>query len=308
MPSATSLTKPNYAIIFIGPPGAGKTRCGLSFPKVLAITFDPVGLEIIYDPANEKLRENLVWHVPLNGIPLEQVFKVTEEPSEDSLYGAVALAKKLKAEGKVDTVLIDGISYLADLKQTHVANDSDSFAMFRQLGSYLSTFFLQTFLPLATRHGLNVIMTCHLQRESKDTVEGSKSGKPLINQDSDLSAQIVGGFRYKINGMPSAVVYLSHRLEKATAKDVEKAKADGREISEGSEILNYYAYCQKTFVSEWDSEVDAKNRYGLSARLKMTGGNFYKTLLSKLPKPTDSNGSPSTPALNAQPTAKGATK
>lgn len=296
MPPVTQLTKPNYAIVFIGPPGSGKTRCGLSFPKVMAITFDPVGLEIVFDPANEKMRENLVYHVPLNGIPLGDVFHVTEEPSEKSLYGAIALAKKLKAEGKIETVLLDGVSYLADLKQEHVANDNDTRAMYRQLGGFLSQFFLQTFFPLATREGLSVICTMHLQRESRDTVEGvtdpsSKAygtSKPLINQNSDLNAQIVGGFRHKISGMPSAVIYLSHRLEKATTKDAEKF---GIEV--GSELLNYYAYCQKTYVPEWESEVDAKNRYGLSKCLRMTGGNFYRTLLSKLP----ANGSATTTTL-----------
>lgn len=290
MPSAIELTKPSYAVIFIGPAGSGKTRAALSFPKVFAITFDPVGLEIIYDPANAKLKDNLVWHVPLNGVPLDEVFKVGTEPNERSLYGAIALAKQMKDKGLIDTVLIDGISYLADLKQNHVADDRDTRAMYRQLGGFLSEFFLQNYLPLATRHGLNVIMTCHLQRESKDTVEGatSSSAKALINQDSDLAAQIVGGFRYKIAGMPSAVIYLSHKLESD---------------AEGKEILNYYAYCQKTFVKEWKSEVDAKNRYGLGARLKMTGGNFYKTLLSKLPQPSEAQ-----PTANAEPTAKGATK
>jgi hypothetical protein len=315
MPSATSLTKPNYAIIFIGPPGSGKTRCGLSFPKVMAITFDPVGLEIIFDPANEKLKENLIWTVPMNGIPLDQVFKVTDEPSEDSLYGAIALAKKMKKEDKIETVLLDGTSYLADLKQEHVADDRDTRAMYRQLGGYLSQFFLQNFLPLAVRHGLNVIMTCHLQRESNEAVEGVQdssrkeygASKPLINQNSNLNAQIVGGFRHRISGMPSAVIYLSHRLEAATAKDVEAAKKNGQTLLEGAETLNYYAYCQKTYVKEWESEVDAKNRYGLSSRIKMTGGNFYKTLLSKLPKASEVNGNEQpTLRADAQPIAKGA--
>jgi hypothetical protein len=300
MPSATNLTKPSYAIIFIGPPGSGKTRCGLSFPKVFAITFDPVGLEIVFDPANEKLRDNLVWTVPMNGIPLDQVFRVTDQPSEDSLYGAIALAKQMKAEGKVETVLLDGTSYLADLKQEHVADDRDTRAMYRQLGGYLSQFFLQNFLPLAVRHGLNVIMTCHLQRESNEAVEGVQdtsrkeygASKPLINQNSNLNAQIVGGFRHRISGMPSAVIYLSHRLEND---------------AEGKEVLNYYAYCQKTYVKEWESEVDAKNRYGLGPRIKMTNGNFFKTLLSKLPKASEANGNqPSTTRAEAQPTAKGA--
>lgn len=305
MPLATEIKKPSYAIIFIGPPGSGKTRCGLSFPKVMAITFDPVGLEIIFDPANEKLRENLVYHVPLNGISIKDVFNVTEEPGETSLYGAIALAKKLKAEGKIETVLLDGVSYLADLKQEDVANDNDTRAMYRQLGGYLSQFFLQNFFPLATRHGLNCILTTHLQRESRDAVEGVSdpsnkaygTSKALINQNSDLSAQIVGGFRQKISGMPSAVIYLNHRLEAAIEADVKKGLA----ASVGAEVLNYYAYCKKTYVKEWDSEVDAKNRYGLGARIKMTDGNFYKTLQSKLSQSSDST---ATTGAQAQQTTK----
>lgn len=314
MPPATEMKKPSYAIVFIGPPGSGKTRCSLSFPRVFAATFDPVGLEIIFDPANAKLKDNLVYHVPLNGIPVADVFKVTDEPGETSLYGAMALAVKMKKEDKIDTVLLDGTSYFADLKQEHVADDKDARAMYRQLGGYLSQFCLQTFFPLATRYGLNVIMTVHLARESKDTVEGvsdpsSKAygtSKALINQNSDLNAQIVGGFRHKISGMPSAVIYLSHRLEAATAKDVEAAKRENRELKVGDEILNYWAYCQKTYVKEWQSQVEAKNRYGLGPRLKMTNGNFFNTLKSKLSKP---NGDSSTkqPELNVQSAAKGAT-
>lgn len=309
MPAANEMTRPQYVIIFVGPEGSGKTRCALSFPRIFAITFDPVGLEIIYDPANAKLKDNLVWTVPLNGIPIADVFTYTDDPGETSLYGAVALAKKMRTEDKIDTILLDGGTYFADLKQDHVADDRDTRAMYRQLGSFLNQFYLQNFIPLATRYGLNVITTLHLQRESHDAVEGIQdasrkeygASKSLLNANCDISPQVVGGFRQKISGMPSAVIYLSHRLETATAKDVEAAKKDGREIAEGSEILNYYAYCQKTYVSEWKSECNAKNRYGLGPRIKMTNGNFYKTLLNKLPKSSDNGDQPTTQRADAQP-------
>lgn len=293
MPSAKELTEPKYAICLIGPEGTGKTRAALSFPKVFAITFDPVGLDIIWDPANAQLRANLVHTAPLNGIELDAVFAHTEKPSEKSLDGALALAVQMAKKGLVETILLDGASYLATLKQEHVADDKDTRAMFRQLGGYLNQFFLQRLIPLAIPRpadgwpGVCIISTIHAQRESHDAIEGIQdernklygSSKPLMNPKSNISPQMVGGFRQQVGGMPSAMIYFSNRLE-----------AD----KEGKEVLNYYAYCLKTFVQEWETEVNAKNRYGLPARLKMTGGNFYKTLLSKMPQKAEAEGATTT--------------
>lgn len=306
MPSVDAKARPRYTIWLSGPAGSGKTRAALGFPKVMAITFDPTGLDIVYEPENANLRENLVWHCPLNGIDLATVFKSTEQPEEESLYGALALARKLAKEGKVETLLIDGFTYLASLKWDHICQDEqietrkgglDTQKMYGRLGVYLNQFVLSNLLPLATRSNLNVIITCHIQRESKSAVEGitnpSDPGyertKRQVNLESDLNPQIVGGFRQAVDGLPSALIYLEHKVE-----------AD----AEGKEVLNYYAYCRKTFVKSLDSQVGAKNRYGLPTVLKLTNANLYKTLLSKLPK-TEAAAQPST---DVQPTAKGATK
>jgi len=138
MPSAKELTEPKYAICLVGPEGVGKTRAALSFPKVFAITFDPVGLDIIWDPANKELRENLVHTAPLNGIDINTVFALTDKPSEKSLDGALALAKQMVKKGEIETILLDGTSYLASLKQEQVADDKDTRAMYRQLGGFLT--------------------------------------------------------------------------------------------------------------------------------------------------------------------------
>lgn len=295
MPSAESLTKPYYSLWLNGPAGSGKTRAALGFPKVFAITFDPTGLDIIYEPENQKLRENLVWHCAMNGLPLNDLFKFTDQPGEDSLYGALALARKLGKEGKVETVLIDGFTYLATLKWDHICQDEqietkrgglDTQKMYGRLAVYLNQFVLQNLLPLATRSNLSTIVTCHVQRESKQTVEGVSSPsdpnydrtKRQVNLDSDLNPQVVGGFRQTVEGLPSALIYLDHRVETATEAD---AKA-GRVKTAGDEILNYYAYCRRTFVKSLDSQVNAKNRYGLPTVLKLTNASLYKTLLSKL--------------------------
>lgn len=296
------LSRPAYTIWVNGSAGSGKTRLALGFNKVFAITFDPTGLDIVYEPENAKLRENLVWHCSLNGIPLNTVFKATEEPGEDSLYGCIALARKLAAEGTIETVLLDGFTYLATLKWDHICQDEqietkrgglDTQKMYSRLSVYLNQFVLQNLLPLATRHHLNVIVSCHVQRESKAQVEGiSNPGDPgfektkrQVNLESDLSPQVIGGFRSTVEGLPSALIYLEHKVE---------IDADGKEI------LNYYAYCKKTFVKSLDSQVSSKNRYGLPAVLKLTNASFFKTLLSKLPKSEDVDGNEKPPANTAK--------
>lgn len=309
MPSVKSETRPHYTVWLNGPAGSGKTRAALGFPKVFAVTFDPTGLDIIYEPENEKIKDNLVWHVPLTGLPLSTMFKVTEEPDEESLYGALALARQMAVKGQIETVLIDGFTYLANLKWDHICQDEaietkkgglDTQKMYGRLSLYLNQFVLSNLLPLATRSHLNVIVTCHVQRESKQTVEGvSNPGDPnyertkrQVNLESDLNPQVLGGFRQTVEGLPSALIYLDHKVE-----------AD----AEGKEVLNYYAYCRKTFVKSLDSQVNAKNRYGLPTILKLTNANFYRTLLSKLPKPPEANGGqPPTKSAEAQLTAKGA--
>ena len=303
MPSFNRESRPAYSVWINGPAGSGKTRSALGFPKVMAVTFDPTGLDIVYQPENEALKDNLVWHCPMTA-PLSELFAFTEEPDEESLYGALALARQLKKEGKVETILIDGFTYLASLKWDHICQDEqietkkgglDTQKMYGRLGVYLNQFVLSNLLKLATRDKLNVIVTCHVQRESKSTVEGitnpSDPGyertKRQVNLESDLNPQVVGGFRQAVDGLPSAVIYLETKVE-----------AD----KEGKEILNYYAYCRKTFAKGYDSELNAKNRYGLPTVLKLTNASLYKTLLSKL----SPDGSNTNQRADAQLPAKGA--
>lgn len=284
-----------------GPDGSGKTRLALGFPGVMAVTADPTGLDILDDPANAALRENLKWKVPLNGLPLTTMFRFTEEAGEDSIYGSVALARQLAKQGKIQTYFLDGFGYLTQLKWTQICEAKgidptakeatnkqtvDSRQMYDALGSYLDHLMLQNIFPLAVRDGLNVIVSCHVQRESKNTVEGiqdnrnpeiERQSKRLVNLDSDISPQVLGGFRQRIGGLPSAMIYLEHRLEAATDADVKA----GRAKQEGAEILNYYAYCRQTRSASLDTVVKAKNRYGLGT-LRLTDASFYKTLMRKI--------------------------
>lgn len=274
-----------------GPEGSGKTRLALGFPDVMAVTFDPTGLDVLDDPDNAHLRSNLRWHVPMNGLPLNSVFQFTEQPAESGIYAAVALARQLAEAGKVKTFLLDGFTYLSQLKWTQICEANgidptskeavnkksvDSRQMYDALGSYLDHLILQNVFPLATRHGLNVIVTCHVQRESENTIKGvqdnrnpdlERQSKRLINLESDLSPQVVGGFRQRIGGLPSAMIYLEHKLEQDQS---------------GKEVINYYAYCKMTRSVSLDTTIKSKNRYGLPAVLRLTDASFYKTLMKKI--------------------------
>jgi len=292
----TEFLKPNGLTVWLnGGAGSGKTLQGMTFPKVMIITFDPTGTDVLRQPENQKYIENLIHHVPLNGIPLNEVFQFTEKPSETSIYGALALARQLGplGEGKIETVFLDGFNYLATLKWTQICEskgvvwtekqamdrkESDQRGWYDALGSYLDHLVLQNLLPLATRDRLNVVVSCHVQRESKNTIEGIQvarsvtaqeqqaSSKRQVNLDSDLSPQVLGSFRQRIAGLPSAMIYLEDRLETD---------------ANGKEIVQYYAYCRRTRSESLDTVILAKNRFGLGT-LRLTNGNLYKTIINKI--------------------------
>ena len=97
--------KPNGLSIWLnGGAGSGKTLQGMTFPRVMALTFDPTGLDTLKQPENQKYLDNLIMHVPFNGLPLGKLFQFTEEPGEESLYGALALARQL-GHSEVATLL-----------------------------------------------------------------------------------------------------------------------------------------------------------------------------------------------------------
>lgn len=288
--------KPDGLTVWLnGAAGSGKTLQAMTFPKVLLVSFDPTGADVLRQPENQKYVDNLIVHVPLNGLPLEKVFQFTETPNEESIYGAIALARKLgpMGEKKIQTVVIDGFSYLAALKWTQIClakgvdptekqnmdrKEADQRSWYDALGSYLDHLILQNLLPLATRDRLNCVITAHVQRESENTIKGvqvtrtpqqqeqAAASKRQVNLDSDLSPQVLGSFRQRIAGLPSAMIYLEDRLE---------------QDKDGKEVVQYYAYCRRTRSESMDTVILAKNRFGLGT-LRLTNGNLYRTILAKI--------------------------
>lgn len=268
MPSAEEFLseQPIYILLVNGPPDAGKTDLALTFPANYVIACDPVGLEFLKlkRKRSVELAQNLVHIEPFNSeqsSELKDAFKRTNKPEErDSIYGILAHAKSLAKEGKIKTITLDGLTFFMQMKwaqiKSNAASDSNKFAAFEALSIFLNEFIRADFLTMATRMRLNVIMTCHIQRESDEAME-----KKTV-KDSDIAPRIIGSFRNTIDGLPGAVIYLEHKV--------------GKDAS-GNQKLDYWAYCQKTPAMQ--TIIQAKNKYGLPAKLNITDKSFYDILV-----------------------------
>jgi hypothetical protein len=100
--------------------------------------------------------------------------------------------------------------------------------------------------------------------------------------DSDLAPQVLGSFRQRIAGLPSAMIYLEDRLE---------------QDAQGKEVVQYYAYCRRTRSESLDTVILAKNRFGLGT-LRLTNGNLYKTIISKITNTDSTNAAQLKPESN----------
>ncbi len=279
MPNAADFLsqKPVYILLVNGPPDAGKTDLALTFPKNYVIACDPAGLEFLKlkQERSQKLAANLVHLEPFNSEmsgELKDAFRRTDKPDErDSIYGIMAHIKQLAKEGAIETVTLDGLTYFVGMKWEHLninpprgkSGEVDRFAVYDALSIFLGNFIRGELLTMATRQKLNVVITCHIQRESDEAMERK------IIKDSDIAPRITGGFRNTIEGLPGAVIYLEHKLS-----------PDGK--------LTYLAYCKK--IAAMQTIIQAKNKYGLPAKIDITGKFFYDVLVDaaagKLPTAT----------------------
>lgn len=265
--------RPTFTVLLSSYFGAGKTVQSLSFPKCYVISVDPAGLEPLRQPRNLKLLNNLVEYDELgreNANDLKAIF--TENVKADdrtSIYGCVERAKELAAKGEVETLVIDGGTYLVDLMWAKICEleevrsiqtgNRDSQSMYRNLGLALYRMFAANFLTAASRANMNLICTFHIKRESEEQMQGNSKKARKLMLNSDIALQIEGGFRNRIEGLFGGSLYLEKKLDK-----------DGK--------INYSAICdvEKAF----QTTVLAKNRWGLPPRVDLTNQTLYEALIA----------------------------
>lgn len=256
----------NYFIGLIGEPGSGKTKQAAGFPANYYVECgDTYGLKtVLEDPKNVKLRGNLVQHVSLDIEHIKEakdVFRITDKPTDlDSIYGVLAHVKQLAKEGAIQTLTLDGLSLLFDIKGAELGKgrgnlDGDKWGYYRQLKEDLTWFVKAHIMPLVSRYHLHVILGVHVQRE------GDESKAKQTTQNADWAPRVEGGFRQGLSELPRAMIYLHQSVQLAGTV----------------QTVKYHAYCQRVKVPHVGL-IPAKNSYSLPPVLDITDKSLYDIL------------------------------
>lgn len=252
--------KPTFKVQVNGLFGSGKTRLGFTFPKVFYIGTEPAGIENLRQEENKPLLSNLVEYemfLPSNDVEVKQQY----EPDKGGIYAACSKAKEMAKKGEVETLFIDNLSYFAEKAWMYISlfdkqfsaktGNLDTQSMYGSLGRNLFKF---VSMYVANFPG-NVVISCHLKRESEEAMEGK------LDKSADIAPNLIGGFRNVAEGLFGASIYLDRELQ-----------SDGK-------TTKYMAYCQKCKVPSLGSMVSAKNVYGLPVKVEDVS---YKKLLEAI--------------------------
>lgn len=236
-------------LLAIGGTGEGKTYFSLTFPKCYVISTDPGGLDTVF--INSLLRQNMVGY--------EEIIPKSPEDTKEMfirLKKALNEAKELNKQGKVDTLVIDSLTPIAEHRYIYTETFEPDFSPrsgeidIRSIYGKLSRWLWQfTFMDILTFPG-NIVVTTLEQREDEETL------KTRASKESPIVASILGGFRDKIGAMFSCVMYLS-------------------KIKQSDNKFHYFARTEK------GNEKQAKNRLGLNEIIEDINYSKLKEMVDK---------------------------
>ena len=190
--------------LVIGTSGSGKTHFAHTFPKTYTINCEPGGMDTV--AGKVILNKNLVGYDSYIPADKNEIKNILIKLKEDMVK-----VREMAIKGEIETVILDNITYLADTLFIYFSEicpsldnrgNMDKFAAFRELENWLRQFMLKLLtMPC------HVIVTCHEKLENDEAmVRKSDKNNPIV-------ANILGGFRNKIEGMFSYVLYIS-KIEK----------------------------------------------------------------------------------------------
>jgi hypothetical protein len=214
MDAKDALMEVKLRALVTGLPGSGKTYFASSAPKVYYMGFS-LGEGDTFK-VQPQLRQNIVKVaelVPGNDEELKQLFGDLDKGVENGLiHKCIAEAKQLYTEGKVETLVLDTLTYLVDYLWLYLNkfcpkytrnNELDTRGMYGELNTRLSRLVGLQIMSFPA----NLIATTHEMLENEEAMEKK------IDQSSPVVANILGGFRNKIEGMFSLNMYLA-KVEK----------------------------------------------------------------------------------------------
>ena len=188
-------------IMNIGGSGAGKTHLSATFPKSYFLITEPGGWDTWMN--RPELKKNVVGYdvfIPESVDDTKRVFIELDK--------ACTEARQMAKDKKIETLVLDNMTYLSENRWVYInqhapvynmKGDKDTRGMYGALSRWLYQFTLMKLLSCPC----NVVVNCHQMMETEETL----AKKP--DKTTPILANILGGFRDKVDGMFSCVFYLS---------------------------------------------------------------------------------------------------
>ena len=190
----------NVKVMFIGGSGSGKTHAAATFPKCYFLLTEPGGSDTF--TTNPKLLKNIVgwdYFVPESAEDTKRVF--TE------LVQACSRAREMAKKGDIETLVMDNGTFLSENRWIYInkhdavysqRGELDPRGMYGKLSRWMYQFTLMSLLSCPC----NVVFTVHEMLEDDEAM----AKKP--DKSTPIIGNILGGFRDKVDGMFSYVMYL----------------------------------------------------------------------------------------------------
>jgi len=198
-----------------GLPGSGKTYFASTCPKVYYMGFSlGEGDTFKVQPHLSKNMVKVCELVPGDDDELKQLFGDLDNGLDNGLvHKLVNEAKTLFKEGKVDTLVIDTLTYLVDylwlyMNKFCVKKTRDGAIDTRGMYGDLNTKLSRLVGLLIMSFPGNLICTTHEMLENDEAMDKK------IDKTSPVVANILGGFRNKVEGMFSLNMYLTKLEDK----------------------------------------------------------------------------------------------
>lgn len=231
--------KPKTSILFASNFGEGKTSAMITFPKFYYIGFRQGGLEVLRQEKNKKYWDNLVEYVdlcPKSDDELKEMF----QPDKGLIHIKVREAIERAKKGEVETLCIDDGTDCVENQKKYIwkfdvrrgKEGLDTQSMFGQLHTNLSNWIDRDVMQFR-KYG-NLLFSCHIMRESEQTMEGTKTRAGAVDKTSNMYPDIIGSFRREIQRKFENVFYLETKLSQGGRKYVAYTS---KQIAFGTVIL-----------------------------------------------------------------------
>lgn len=194
--------------LVVGEPGSGKTHFLSTCPKTYVMVFSR-GEEDTF-LVKPELSKNIVGFdrfIPNDAKDTKLMFG-DNGMDNGAIHKALKMAKEMYKEGKIETLAIDTVTYLADYiwiyinefeKKMTSSGELDTRGMYGSLKTKLEKL---VGLNICSFPG-NLILTSHEQLETEEAMaKKADKSNPIV-------ANITGSYRNKIAGQFSSVIYLS---------------------------------------------------------------------------------------------------